>query len=361
MYFSSIFPYVVLICFLVRGLMLEGAMDGIIYMFYPKVHIYTSVYAWMLFSLTHLFFLLCPSSWKSGQTCRFGCRQPLKFSLPWVSGLAPSLPTPLTTLKTTTVTEMPSLSLLSTSSRPCWPLWWCLLFSASMLKSKSMLVLPGMFNKKKALEQMWCEMTFTDVWLSNFFFLTFSNLKQLSELYQHGFIDQTQMPTLNSSDSSPVAPEVYSSWFKEYGSKVSANLTDCDLEKEMQKVRWDLQMLFSLFWWFVISYLTFVLVFRASKEQVWLLLPSQRQCPACLAAPSGLHSSFSCCSIWASAPCLAPWRASLLHSLIASKPWQKTRPNLPVSTCLFIYFLFNYSIDITILLHHACMTSRKAC
>lgn len=37
MYFSSIFPYVVLICFLVRGLMLDGALDGIAYMFYPKV------------------------------------------------------------------------------------------------------------------------------------------------------------------------------------------------------------------------------------------------------------------------------------------------------------------------------------
>lgn len=37
MYFSSIFPYVVLFCFLVRGLMLDGALDGITYMFYPKV------------------------------------------------------------------------------------------------------------------------------------------------------------------------------------------------------------------------------------------------------------------------------------------------------------------------------------
>lgn len=37
MYFSSIFPYVVLFCFLVRGLMLDGALDGIAYMFYPKV------------------------------------------------------------------------------------------------------------------------------------------------------------------------------------------------------------------------------------------------------------------------------------------------------------------------------------
>lgn len=37
MYFSSLFPYVVLICFLVRGLMLKGAVDGIAYMFTPKV------------------------------------------------------------------------------------------------------------------------------------------------------------------------------------------------------------------------------------------------------------------------------------------------------------------------------------
>lgn len=37
MYFSSIFPYVVLFIFLIRGLMLDGAMDGITYMFYPKV------------------------------------------------------------------------------------------------------------------------------------------------------------------------------------------------------------------------------------------------------------------------------------------------------------------------------------
>lgn len=37
MYFSSIFPYVVLFCFLIRGLLLDGALEGITYMFYPKV------------------------------------------------------------------------------------------------------------------------------------------------------------------------------------------------------------------------------------------------------------------------------------------------------------------------------------
>lgn len=37
MYFSSLFPYVVLVCFLVRGLLLRGAVDGIMHMFTPKV------------------------------------------------------------------------------------------------------------------------------------------------------------------------------------------------------------------------------------------------------------------------------------------------------------------------------------
>ncbi|XP_064876125.1 sodium-dependent neutral amino acid transporter SLC6A17-like [Oncorhynchus nerka] len=36
MYFSSLFPYVVLICFLVRGLMLKGSVDGIAHMFTPR-------------------------------------------------------------------------------------------------------------------------------------------------------------------------------------------------------------------------------------------------------------------------------------------------------------------------------------
>lgn len=39
MYFSSLFPYLVLICFLVRALLLEGSMVGIRHMFTPKVSV----------------------------------------------------------------------------------------------------------------------------------------------------------------------------------------------------------------------------------------------------------------------------------------------------------------------------------
>lgn len=39
MYFSSLFPYLVLICFLVRALLLEGSMAGIRHMFTPKVSV----------------------------------------------------------------------------------------------------------------------------------------------------------------------------------------------------------------------------------------------------------------------------------------------------------------------------------
>lgn len=45
MYFSSLFPYVVLICFLVRGLLLRGAVDGILHMFTPKVSVWGALTA----------------------------------------------------------------------------------------------------------------------------------------------------------------------------------------------------------------------------------------------------------------------------------------------------------------------------
>eukprot|EP00063_Salmo_salar_P065049 XP_014039884.1 PREDICTED: sodium-dependent neutral amino acid transporter SLC6A17-like [Salmo salar] len=57
MYFSSVFPYAVLFIFLIRGLMLDGAMEGIAYMFYPKIDIWAEVQVWRQ-AATQVFFAL---------------------------------------------------------------------------------------------------------------------------------------------------------------------------------------------------------------------------------------------------------------------------------------------------------------
>uniref|UniRef100_A0AAR2LHR4 Transporter n=1 Tax=Pygocentrus nattereri TaxID=42514 RepID=A0AAR2LHR4_PYGNA len=57
MYFSSVFPYAVLFCFLIRGLMLDGAIEGITYMFYPKLEIWGEVQVWRQ-AATQVFFAL---------------------------------------------------------------------------------------------------------------------------------------------------------------------------------------------------------------------------------------------------------------------------------------------------------------
>ncbi|OCT73096.1 sodium-dependent neutral amino acid transporter SLC6A17 [Xenopus laevis] len=57
MYFSSVFPYVVLFCFLIRGLLLEGAADGIRIMFTPKLEIWGNIQVWRQ-AATQVFFAL---------------------------------------------------------------------------------------------------------------------------------------------------------------------------------------------------------------------------------------------------------------------------------------------------------------
>ncbi|XP_005989285.1 sodium-dependent neutral amino acid transporter SLC6A17 [Latimeria chalumnae] len=57
MYFSSLFPYVVLICFLVRGLLLRGAVDGILHMFTPKLEKMLDPQVWRE-AATQVFFAL---------------------------------------------------------------------------------------------------------------------------------------------------------------------------------------------------------------------------------------------------------------------------------------------------------------
>ncbi|XP_031416774.1 sodium-dependent neutral amino acid transporter B(0)AT2-like [Clupea harengus] len=57
MYFSSVFPYVVLLCFLIRGLLLDGAVDGLKYMLYPELSIWKDVQVWRQ-AATQVFFAL---------------------------------------------------------------------------------------------------------------------------------------------------------------------------------------------------------------------------------------------------------------------------------------------------------------
>ncbi|XP_061415880.1 sodium-dependent neutral amino acid transporter B(0)AT2-like [Lethenteron reissneri] len=57
MYFSSLFPYLVLFCFLVRGLLLDGAMDGIRHMFMPKLEMMAEPQVWRE-AATQVFFAL---------------------------------------------------------------------------------------------------------------------------------------------------------------------------------------------------------------------------------------------------------------------------------------------------------------
>lgn len=161
MYFSSIFPYVVLFCFLVRGLLLDGASEGIAYMFYPKVRrdnvalsreilLCLCVSRILLKSL--LLSLLVPlSSWKFWQTFRCGGRLQHRSSLLWVSALALLLLTLPTTLRATTATVMPSQSQPSTSSHQCSPLLWCSLCSASAPKRRSRNASAGIFSQKTPL------------------------------------------------------------------------------------------------------------------------------------------------------------------------------------------------------------------
>uniref|UniRef100_A0A3P8W795 Transporter n=1 Tax=Cynoglossus semilaevis TaxID=244447 RepID=A0A3P8W795_CYNSE len=57
MYFSTVFPYVVLFIFLIRGLMLDGAFEGITFMFYPRLEIWGNVQVWRQ-AATQVFFAL---------------------------------------------------------------------------------------------------------------------------------------------------------------------------------------------------------------------------------------------------------------------------------------------------------------
>lgn len=64
-----------------------------------------------------------------------------------------------------------------------------------------------------------------------------SNLNALLALAQKGDVDQSVLPTFNHSDPASFGLEAYKKWFEQHGSHVRVNLSVCDLENEMQKVR----------------------------------------------------------------------------------------------------------------------------
>lgn len=69
------------------------------------------------------------------------------------------------------------------------------------------------------------------------FFSFLSNLKTLSDQLRGGNLDTNVIPSFDYSNPSAVEAKDYTAWFKQYGNMVPGNLTECDLEKEMQTVK----------------------------------------------------------------------------------------------------------------------------
>uniref|UniRef100_A0A671W498 Transporter n=1 Tax=Sparus aurata TaxID=8175 RepID=A0A671W498_SPAAU len=163
MYFSSIFPYVVLFCFLVRGLMLDGALEGIGYMFYPKLEIWADVQVWRQ-AATQVFFAL---------------------GLGFGSIIAYSSYNPKNNNCHRDAFTVSSINFLT-----------------SVLATLVVFAVLGFRAKQKVTD---CVVRY---------------------VLNGGF---------DYSNPSAVEVKDYTAWFKQYGNMVPGNLTECDLEKEMQK------------------------------------------------------------------------------------------------------------------------------
>ncbi|XP_056433843.1 sodium-dependent neutral amino acid transporter B(0)AT2-like [Gadus chalcogrammus] len=179
MYFSSIFPYVVLLCFLVRGLLLDGAREGIVHMFYPKLEIWGSVQVWRQ-AATQVFFALglgfgSVIAYSSYNPRSNNCHRDA-FTVSFINFLT---------------------SLLAT----------LVVFSVLGFRAKNTV--------------MTC---------------VASNVELFSQQYGPGPGPQERwVPSFNVSEPGSVGLAEYRSWFHAHGARGPWNLTDCDLEKEMQK------------------------------------------------------------------------------------------------------------------------------
>ncbi|XP_029945855.1 sodium-dependent neutral amino acid transporter B(0)AT2 isoform X1 [Salarias fasciatus] len=177
MYFSSVFPYVVLFIFLIRGLMLDGAMEGITYMFYPKLEIWGSVQVWRQ-AATQVFFAL---------------------GLGYGSVIAYSSYNP--------VHNNCHRDALMVS---------CINFMTSVLASLVVFVVLGFRAKNIALT------------------CVAENLHVLNTMASHE-VEQHWWPWFNMSDASSVSIAEYREWYSRYSSMVGPKVTDCSLEEEMNK------------------------------------------------------------------------------------------------------------------------------
>ncbi|XP_042363828.1 sodium-dependent neutral amino acid transporter B(0)AT2-like [Plectropomus leopardus] len=178
MYFSSIFPYVVLFCFLVRGLLLDGALEGITYMFYPKLEIWGDIQVWRQ-AATQVFFAL---------------------GLGFGSIIAYSSYNPKNNNCHRDAFTVSTINFLT-----------------SVLATLVVFAVLGFRAKEKVME------------------CVVSNMKELSAQFRSSNVDVKLMPSFDYSDPGSVALEDYRAWFKQYGNMIPGNLTDCDLEKEMQQ------------------------------------------------------------------------------------------------------------------------------
>ncbi|XP_018590540.2 sodium-dependent neutral amino acid transporter B(0)AT2-like [Scleropages formosus] len=178
MYFSSIFPYVVLLCFLIRGLLLDGAAEGIIYMFYPKLELWGNVQVWRQ-AATQVFFALGLGfgsiiAYSSYNPRRNNCHR-----------------------------DALMVSFIN--------------FFTSVFATLVVFAVLGFRAKNIAKE------------------CVLSNLKLLSQLSDVELEQNPFSPQFNIFEPSSVSLEEYREWFLRNGSGVPVNVTDCNPEDEMKK------------------------------------------------------------------------------------------------------------------------------
>ncbi|XP_048871542.1 sodium-dependent neutral amino acid transporter B(0)AT2-like isoform X1 [Brienomyrus brachyistius] len=178
LYFSSIFPYVVLLCFLIRGLMLDGASEGIIYMIYPKLEIWSSVQVWRQ-AATQVFFAL---------------------GLGFGSVIAYSSYNPL---RNNCHRDALMVSFIN--------------FFTSVLATLVVFAVLGFRAKTKAME------------------CVARNLALLSGIPNKEFELNPLLNRTNISTPDSVMLEEYRNWFSHHRSSVPVNVTDCNPEEEMSK------------------------------------------------------------------------------------------------------------------------------